>query len=189
MPWLPMSASAVPEPGEDGERSIPVESIPEPSELETWKWEQHRLETDVAANLGFSVGAVKAGRRARTLIAEFSRSKTIQSGDSQVRYGVAARLVVNVLGFDADANLTLPFVAASAEFNQLEAYADLTIEGYAGADTGALFPPFATFDVESYVKLMDALTSMKGVIGKNEDNIRPARLWAWSAAPDTDIDA
>jgi hypothetical protein len=189
MAWLPLSADTS---GLDTEsvaalrggavEEVDPATIAKPDDLDTWKWEQHRLETDVAASLGFAVGALKGSARSRTVVAEFSRSKTIAVGKSQARYGVAARLVVNVLGLEGEGNLTLPFVAAQAQFNNLEAFANLTVEGYAGKDAGALFPEFTAFDVESYVKLMNSLTAMKEKIGADVDNIRPAQLWVWAPA-------
>jgi hypothetical protein len=94
-----------------------------------------------AGSLGFSVEMAKGGFNSRMLIAEFSRSKTITVADGFARYGVAARLVVNIRSLKADANLTLPFVAAQAQFNNLEACADITVEGYAGNEAGERFRP------------------------------------------------
>ena len=96
--------------------------------------------------------------------------------DGQWRYGVAARLVVKVSNFDVGVNMTLPFIAAEAQFNRLEASAALRVEGYVGPDAAKRFPNFGAFDVETYVKLMDALTSLKDTIGADVDNIRPVRL-------------
>jgi hypothetical protein len=137
MAWLPLSSES---PDLNGDsmpalrgasvQHVEQQKIPKAGELDTWKWEQHRLESDVAASLGFGIGSAKGAGRSRTLVAEFSRSKTVSLGATQARYGVAARLVVNVLGIEGDINLTLPFVAAHAEFNNLEAYANLTVEGY-----------------------------------------------------------
>jgi hypothetical protein len=165
MAWLPLSTEM---PDVNGDSSpalrgasvpqVDQRKIPKANELDTWKWEQHRLETDVAASLGFGVASAKGGGRSRTLVAEFSRSKTVALGASQARYGVAARLVVNVLGIEGEINLTLPFVAAQAEFN----------------------------DVESYVNLMNSLTAMKGTIGKDEEHIRPAQLWVWAPSAGAD---
>jgi hypothetical protein len=194
MAWLPLSTEM---PDLNGD-SVPAlrgasvqqasrQQIPKAADLDTWKWEQHRLETDVAASLGFGVASAKGGGRSRTLVAEFSRSKTVAlGGGSQARYGVAARLIVNVLGIEGEINLTLPFVAAQAEFNNLEAYANLTVEGYTGSKAGELFPEFTAFDVESYVNLMNSLTAMKGTIGKDEENIRPAQLWVWAPGAGAD---
>jgi hypothetical protein len=168
---------------------VPAEQVPTPADLDSWRWEQHRLETDLAGSLGFSVGMGKGSRNSRTLVAEFSRSKAVAAGDGFARYGVAARLVVNVKNLAANTNLTLPFVAAQAQYGHLEAYADITVEGYAGKEAGDLFPPFSTFDVETYAKMMDALTAMKGAIGENEDKIRPVQLWAWGDVPDEGLDA
>jgi hypothetical protein len=86
----------------------------------------------------------------------------------------------NVRGLDAKANLTLPFVAAEAQYNRVEAYANLRVAGYVGPDTGEMFPDFTTFNVESYVTLMQSLSALRKVVGAKEEFIRPTRLWAWA---------
>ena len=125
-------------------------------------------------------GGADLARKSRVLVAEFSRSKTVMRQDGQWRYGVAARLIVKVSNFELGANMTLPFIAAEAQFNRLEASAALRVEGYVGADAAKQFPNFGAFDVETYVKLMDALSSLKDSIGGDVDNIRPVRLWTWA---------
>lgn len=162
-----------------GSRPSPTNGTPTAADLDTWKWDYYQLESDVAAKLGFSVGKAEASYRTRTLVAEFARTSTIGSGPRNTRWGVAARLIVNVKGLTADANLTLPFIAADAQFNRLEASASLTVEGYVGNDVGDDFPAFSALNVESYARLMDALNILKGKIGKDPAKIRPKQLWIW----------
>jgi hypothetical protein len=189
MPWVPITAQAhdekrpeveaggvrVPETG-----TVEAQNVPEAGELTDWVWDQYRLESGLSGKLGFGVASIEASRNTRTLIAEFSRSKTIAADATNACFGVAARLIVNVSGLDVNANLTLPFVAAEAQFNHVEAFANLRVSGYVGPDLGKMFPEFSTFDVESYVKLMQSLNEMREVIGTNEQYIRPTRLWAWA---------
>jgi hypothetical protein len=105
----------------------------------------------------------------------------LESGLSgKLGFGVAAHLIVNVRGLDAKANLTLPFVAAEAQYNRAEVSANLRVSGYVGPEAGKMFPEFSTFDDESYVKLMQSLSEMREVIGAKEEHIRPTRLWAWA---------
>jgi hypothetical protein len=168
--------------------SQPAEKIPAPADLAEWQWEQYQLEADVAGKLGLAVVSAHADVKSRVIVAEFSRSTTVVAEDSQCRYGVVARLVVKVRNLESGANLTLPFVAAEAQFNRLEASASLRVEGYVGKDAGKSFPNFGAFDVESYVKLMDALTSLKNTISEDEANIRPQRLWVWGEPAASSID-
>jgi hypothetical protein len=152
---------------------------PAAAELDTWHWQQYLLTWELAGKLGFAIGGVEGDFQSRVLVAEWSRSKTVRAAELEVRFGVTARLVVNVRSIGAEANLSLPFVAAEAQMNRAEAHANMTIEGYVGSRAGDLFPAFSTFDVESYVKLMEAMTSAKDKIGRDVDNIRPVRLWCW----------
>ena len=186
MPWLPIGSQPT-----DAERpeseagpfklnAIPaVEpgAVPSANDLSAWEWDQHQLDSDVAAELGFSFATGRAGRQSRTVIAEFSRSRTISTNGVAARFGIAARLIVKVVGFDANANLTLPFVAAKAQISDLEAYASVRLEGYVGPNASDLFPQFGTFDVENYVRLVDALNKMKAAVGGQPDMIRPTQLW------------
>jgi hypothetical protein len=193
MPWVPITAQSPdetrPEIAADGLR-VPetgtVEDVPEAKDLSDWDWEHYHLESGLSGKLGFSLGSIEASYNTRTLIAEFSRSKTIATDGTRACFGVAVRLIVNVSGLDAKANVTLPFVAAEAQFNRAEATANLRVSGYDGPDLGEKFPEFGTFDIESYVKLMQSLTDISKVIGAKEEHIRPTRLWAWA---ETEADA
>jgi hypothetical protein len=187
MPWVPITAQAHdekrPEIAADGLR-VPetgtVENVPKAGDLSDWAWDQYRLESGLSGKLGFGVASIEASYNTRTLVAEFSRSKTIATDETNACFGVAARLIVNVRGLDAKANLTLPFVAAEAQYNRAESYANLRVSGYVGPEVGKMFPEFSTFDIESYVKLMQSLSEMREVIGAKEEHIRPTRLWAWA---------
>lgn len=195
MPWVPVTAQAhdesrpevdaggvrVPETG-----SVKSQDVPAAGDLSDWVWDQYRLESDLSGKLGFGVASIEASYNTRTLIAEFSRSKTIATDGTNACFGVAARLIVNVSGVDAKANLTLPFVAAEAQYNRVEASANLRVSGYVGPEAGKMFPEFSTFDVESYVKLMQSLSEMREVIGAKEEYIRPTRLWAWAEEEEAD---
>lgn len=49
-----------------------------------------------------------------------------------------------------------------------------------GDELGEVLPAFSTFDVETYVKLMDALTALKTTIARDATKISPTRLWVWA---------
>ncbi|WP_433384496.1 hypothetical protein ACQPZX_23905 [Actinoplanes sp. CA-142083] len=196
MPWYPIAAEASIK--EETLDVAPVRltvapvpnladaDVPKAADLDLWTWDQYELKSDVAAKLGLTVGGSgNATYKSRVLVAEFSRSKSIMRPEGQLRYGTAARLIVKVSNFEAGANLTLPFIAAEAQFNRLEASAALRIEGYVGASAAKQLPKFGSFDVESYVKLMDALNALTESIGADVDNIRPVRLWTWAEADDS----
>jgi hypothetical protein len=187
MPWVPITAQAPdekrPEIAADGLRvpeTGPVENVPKAGDLSDWVWDQYHLESGLSGKLGFGVASIEASYNTRTLVAEFSRSKTIATDGTNACFGVAARLIVNVSGLDAKANLTLPFVAAEAQYNRAEASANLRVSGYVGPDLGEKFPEFGTFDIESYVKLMQSMSEMREVVGAKEEHISPTRLWAWA---------
>jgi len=136
MPWVPITAQAHdekrPEIAADGLQvpetgTIDPTNVPEAKDLSDWVWDQYRLESGLSGKLGFGVGSIEASYNTRTLVAEFSRSKTIAADGTNACFGVAARLIVNVRGLDAKANLTLPIVAAEAQANRAEASANLRV--------------------------------------------------------------
>lgn len=195
MSWLPVSARSA-ERVTTGQvlgltavtsATLASGTVPAAEELEIWKWDQYQLETDMAAKLGITVGGGgNLGQKSRVLVGEFSRSTTVENSTGPVRYGVAARMVVKITNFNAGINLTLPFVAAEAQQNRLEASCSLQIEGYVGAAAKSL-PDFASFNVETYVKIQDALTTLKNKIGDDTANIRPVQLWVWTDDSEDDV--
>ena len=194
MPWVPITAQAPdeerPEVVADGRRVLEtgtVGEVPKAEDLDEWVWTQYNLESGLSGKLGFSLASIEASYNTRTLVAEFSRSKTIAAnGKNNACFGVSARLIVNVSGLDAKATLTLPLVAAEAQLNRAEATANLRVLGYVGPDLGKQFPEFDSFDMESYVKLRQSLSELREVIGAKAEHIRPTRLWAWAEEDDTD---
>src|SRR5688500_15563355 len=81
--------------------SAEPKQLPGADDLADWRWQESEMSTDLALKLGFAVGSASANVQSRTLIAEFSRSKTIEQDGCHAQYGVCARLVVAVTGVDA----------------------------------------------------------------------------------------
>jgi hypothetical protein len=70
------------------------------------------MSTDLAVKLGFALGSISANCKSRTLIAEFTRSATVeQDAGPSARVGVAARLVVVATEVDAKAAVSIPVLA------------------------------------------------------------------------------
>jgi len=195
MPWVPVDTEPAPQAegaglgfvgnatqlGQDDSGASASESL----RLNQWDWQQYTLSTDLAAKLGFAVTGGKSEHNARTVVAEFSRTRVEGDGATRRRVGVATRLVVQVSGLSASANLSLPVIAAEAQVNRIEATASLQIRGFLGKDLGKLMPSFSAFDVETYVKLLEAMTALKDSISEQEERISPVVLWQWSDATET----
>ena len=153
--------------------------------LDAWAWKSYSMHAEVAAKMGFAVADLHADRRSRVLVAEWGRSKIVEQPAGKAGYGVAARLVVKTTDFSLRANLSLPLVAAEAESSRAEASASLTVEGYVGPGLTDLVPEFPSFDVESYVRLKDALSEIAKRIDGDHPHIRPRQLWAWVEEEDS----
>jgi hypothetical protein len=169
--------------GEAGTKRVTVRGpsklhMPKVDELGDWRWQQSEMSTDLAAKLGFAVGTMSAGFKSRTLIAEFSRSTTIEQDDGvSARYGVAARLVVGVDDVDADASLTIPVLAAQGSLGHARATIGLTVSGYIGDGLAKLLPTdVQDLTVDTYSSLTTNMSQIVDLIGSDKDNIRPTLL-------------
>ena len=158
------------------------QDLPAAGDLSDWMWDQYRLESGIAGKLGFTVGSIEASRNARTLVAEFSRSKTVATGETIAWFGVAARLVVNVSGLEARANLALPFVAAEAQFNCAEAYASLRVEGYVGPEVLEVLLPGINNETQRLLLLLLGLGTPR-VYPRRGRRPQPVRILRVAATP------
>ena len=152
---------------------------PTVGDLSTWSWQESEMSTDFAVKLGFAVGSVSASVQSRTLIAEFSRSTTIeQQGSRHAQYGVAARLIVAVESANAKASLTIPVLAAEGQVGQSRARVSLRVTGYGGNKLAELLPTdILTLNVDTYSTLTTSMNQIVTLIGSDEQNIDPQLLW------------
>lgn len=74
------------------------------------------LSSSAAIKLGISVGNVSTTGNQMVLVQDYSRTKECLATDNQTRlvYGQTIRTIITIANFDAQANLTLPAIAASA---------------------------------------------------------------------------
>jgi hypothetical protein len=94
-----------------GAQTSEAGAIPDPpsaGELRDWSQESYDLTTQLAASLGFPVGQGAGSLSRRVLIFESSRSKVVEGNGHVYRFGVALRVVVEVLEAKVSGGLTLP---------------------------------------------------------------------------------
>lgn len=74
------------------------------------------LSSSAAIKLGIPVANVSSTGNQMVLVQDYSRTKECLASDNQTRllYGQTIRTVITIANFDAQANLTLPAIAASA---------------------------------------------------------------------------
>jgi hypothetical protein len=163
-------------------------TIPDPpavAELRDWSQESYDLTAQVAASLGFPVGQTTGSLSRRVLIFESSRSRDVEGDGHVYRFGVALRVVVEVVEAKGTGGLTLPVVAAKVELEGARATSRLSVRGYRGDDLGPLLPPWTSFGVDQYAGYMKAVSDMQAKIMANSAAIDP-ELLATSAAPSVD---
>jgi hypothetical protein len=153
-------------------------AIPGVDDLGAWRWQQTEMSSNLAVKLGFAVGSVSASTQSRTLIAEFSRSATVEVEGAHAQYGVAARLVVGVTSFEAKGALTIPVLAAEAQLGRSQASVNLTVTGYVGDGLAELLPTdILTLNVDTYSSLTTSISNIVKLIGSDRENVRPELLW------------
>jgi hypothetical protein len=150
---------------------------PQAQDLADWDQHYFSLDAHLATKLGFGFGVMSAGARQRIIVLEFSRSAPcIASDGTELRYGVSVRLVVRVSNYEAGANLALPFVAAEAQMGHLQTESTLAVRGYAGQGLAGLIPPLQSLTVDTYVDLMQRISKIQDLLGRDIANVRPALL-------------
>ncbi len=157
----------------------PKKTEPPPVEkLGTWRWQQSEMSSTLAVKLGFAIGGISAGYQSRTLIAEFSRSATVEQEEGgRGRYGVAARLVVGATSVDAKAQLSIPLLAAEGSLGRSQASVSLTVNGYVGDELAKLLPTdIQTLNVDTYSSLTTSMNEIVTLIGSDKANIQPELL-------------
>jgi hypothetical protein len=120
-----------------------------------------KLDRDAAAELGFTVGSVKATANTRLLVMDTVRAETIQVGRRKQRWGCGYRLQIEISNIEAAGRLTLPWIAASAELGQIEASINLNVRGYPKNDLWDVIPDPEPLDVDSYKHYLEAASNIK----------------------------
>lgn len=156
-------------------------------QLDRWFLQAHAYRDEQAAKVsvlgqlfGSSVQHVAAG-----VVHEAKRYALVRTDTGRpVEMGVAVRLSVAISRLDADAELTLPSIAAHAQLGSAEARAGITVVGYTGP-LGDCLPAPRKLDVETYVEYVEAFRRMQAIIFGADGlrHIHPALLSYDEAAP------
>ncbi|MDQ6946462.1 MAG: hypothetical protein M3256_09350 [Actinomycetota bacterium] len=85
-------------------------------------------------------------------------------------------MVIDISGFDAKAQLTLPAMAAQVQMGVASAQYKLMARGYVGPLSEVLIDP-GELNVESYVKLTGAISKLQRLLADDVQNIRPVPLF------------
>lgn len=181
---LPVNSSLSP-PGTAAPTGTEGTSVPGPppaGDLRDWSQETYDLTGDLAVSLGFAVAQLAGSSSRRVLLFEASRSTELDAGEHVYRFGVALRVVVEVLDVKGSGGLTLPALAAKVELEGARATSRLSVRGYKGDDLGPLLPAWTSFGVDQYAGYMKAVSDLQAKIMANSEAIEP-ELLATSATP------
>jgi hypothetical protein len=107
------------------------------------------------------VGSVGGGWERRVVVLErVAYRRLAGGGGDELLYGYAIRLCVTVNKWDGAMKASLPFLAASAQFGQIQASWTLQVLGLSGpAIDKAQLPP-SDLDVETFVLAKQSLTAL-----------------------------
>jgi len=119
------------------------------------------LSITIAGDLNIPViGSVSGGHNRRVLVLERCAYKQIKSTNLTKNYGYAIRLVITVSKWDSNSKISLPFIAASAQLNNIEAKWMIQVIGLAGTTITAVTVPPTDLNVETFVLAKQSLTSI-----------------------------
>ena len=151
------------------------DDIPKVSDLSMWDQESYQLGANAAGSLGFPMWSVDTDAHAKLILFGVSRYSDVETRTHIYRYGVAIRVLVEILDFEAKAKLDLPTIAAQVQLKDLEASCLLLVSGYVG-NISATLPAWQNFDVKSYSEYFAAVTSLQKTIFDDPANMRPVLL-------------
>lgn len=150
---------------------------PAASELGSFETSRSELRVQAAAKLGLTLLSSNVSGRRLIVVQDFYRGAFCQSEDGwRVLYGVSARLVVDLAGFEARAQLTLPAIAAQVEIGMATASYKLGARGYVGSISQVLVSPTA-LNVENYVALTGSIELLQKLLADDIPNLRPEPLF------------
>lgn len=159
----------------------PSPDVPAPEQLSMWEQENYQFSASAAGSLGFPLWSSSTDDRARIILFGVSRYSDVDSGRHTYRYGVAIRVLIEILDFKVAAKASLPAIAAQVQLGDLQASSLLMVSGYAG-NISATLPAWQDFDVKSYSDYFAAITNLQKIIFDDTANIRPVLLGSTLAA-------
>jgi len=165
----------------------PPESIPSAETLSTWEQESYEIAPSLAASVGFPLWGVTLSEKLRVMIFGTSRYTDVLHGNFTYRYGVAIRVMLEILDSENQAKLSIPAIAAQVELDMVQANSQLIVSGYVGK-IGSQLPKWQTFDVNTYASYLATVSSLQSTIFDDNDNIKPVLLGSTLASKLTTSD-
>lgn len=166
---------------EDGKIEIPTSL----AELTNAKTETVKLSVDAALKLQIPIGSTENKLSRTIFIQEFKQYKEIIKNQEIVHFGISIRWIINIQKLNASANITsLPMIAASGQFNYVNASARFEVNGISSREIIALIPAPKDFTTETYAEFNEAFMKIKDKIWDENVTITPKILGIYANIAD-----
>lgn len=133
------------------------------------------MSANAALTLGFPLWGANAAVQTKVIVFGVSRYIDKTDGSQTYRFGVAIRVILEILDLKGDAKLSLPGIAAQVELGLLQASSRLIVSGYKG-NIGEQLPAWQSFDVKSYSDYFVAISNLQKTIFNDSANLVPVLL-------------
>ena len=145
----------------------PSEEIPQTiAELPEVVSYTYDLTVNLAADLQIPVvGSVGGGANRRVVVLEWKRYKAVTCSNGVVRhYGYVIRFCLTVNKWDANSQVSLPFLTAQAELGNINASWLMQVRGLAGPKIDENLLPPQDLDVDTFVIAKQSLEKLIGSV-------------------------
>ncbi len=150
-------------------------------ELTNEKTETIKLSVDAALKLNIPIGSTDNKLSRIVLIQEYKKFKEITKNTETVHYGIGIRWIINIQKLCSSANISsLPMVAASGQFNYVNASARFEVNGISSQEITKLIPAPKDLTTETFFELNEAFIAIKEKIWAPETSITPKILGVYA---------
>lgn len=155
------------------------------AELTNAKTETIKLSVDAALKLQIPIGSTDNKLSRTIFIQEFKQYKEITKNQEIVHFGISIRWIINIQKLNSSANITsLPMIAASGQFNYVNASARFEVNGISSREITALIPAPKDLTTETYVEFNQAFIKIKDKIWDGNVTITPKILGVYANISD-----
>ncbi len=125
------------------------------------------------ANLSvFGMANAKLTKKEVVVVVDFIQFKDMNCTGEKVRYGVGARLFLNIKKTQGGIKVTdLPKLAAGVELGRASVTYSIKVIGLTGDKVRAALPNTGDFNVEAYGKVMSAVDKIQMLASDNEEGV------------------
>lgn len=133
----------------------------------------YQFTSNNAANLKlFGIANASLGKKEVMVIVDFMQYKDNNCKETKIRYGVGARLFLNIKKAQGGINVTdLAKLAAGVEYGKAAVTYSIEVIGLTGDKIRAALPSAGDFNVEAYAKVISAVDKIQMLASDKEDGV------------------